>query len=103
MGRNFDDCPGFQPKTTPAQRYNATQCTYVSMTHFYDGIKLRSKSIAAHAFVAYQVKMHWLNSSVHRQIKEDILQKPRLRGSERTLAPSEFKHSIEDRKRQSAF
>ena len=57
MGGNFDDYPGFQPKTTPAQRY-ATQCTYVSMTHFYDGIKLRSKSIAAHAFVAYQVKMH---------------------------------------------
>ena len=25
MGRNFDDYSGFQPKTTPAQRY-ATQC-----------------------------------------------------------------------------
>ena len=30
-GSNFDDYPGFQPKTTPAQRY-ATQCTYNSMT-----------------------------------------------------------------------
>ena len=28
MGRNFDDYPGFQPKTTPAQRY-ATQCMYL--------------------------------------------------------------------------
>ena len=28
MGRNFYDYPGFQPKTTPAQRY-ATQRTYV--------------------------------------------------------------------------
>ena len=26
MGRHFDDYPGFQPKTTPAQRY-ATQRT----------------------------------------------------------------------------
>ena len=31
MGRHFDDNSGFQPKTTPAQRY-ATQCTYNSMT-----------------------------------------------------------------------
>ena len=28
MGRNFDSYPGFQPKTTPAQRY-ATQCMYL--------------------------------------------------------------------------
>jgi hypothetical protein len=28
MGQNFDDYLGFQPKTTPAQRY-ATQCTSV--------------------------------------------------------------------------
>ena len=27
MGQTFDDYPGFQPKTTPAQRF-ATQCTY---------------------------------------------------------------------------
>ena len=28
MGQNFDDYPGFQPKTTPVQRY-ATQCIYI--------------------------------------------------------------------------
>ena len=28
MGQTFDDYPGFQPKTTPAQRY-ATQSTFI--------------------------------------------------------------------------
>jgi hypothetical protein len=33
MGQHFDDYSGFQPKTTPLQRY-ATQCTYIMIPKF---------------------------------------------------------------------
>ena len=41
---NFDDYPGFQPKTTPAQRY-ATQCkscheSLMTKKHFGKGCKV---------------------------------------------------------------
>ena len=34
MGQNFDDYPGFQPKTTPAQTY-ATQFTHGDLTQIF--------------------------------------------------------------------